>query len=145
MELALSEALKSNGDIPVGCVIINKEGEILSKSHNEKELLNDITAHAEILAIREAGEKLKNWRLNDCEMYVTLEPCPMCAWAILNSRIKKVFFGSYDTLYGALGSKINLKELSNSKPEVKGGILEEKCDKILKDYFKKIRENEKET
>lgn len=145
MELALSEARKSGADLPVGCVIKDGKGNILSKAHNKKELLNDVSAHSEILGIKKAEKKLQNWRLEDCEMFVTLEPCPMCAWAILNSRIKKVYFGSYDTLYGALGSKINLAELINSKLEIKGGILEEKCDKILKDYFKKIRKNEKET
>jgi tRNA(adenine34) deaminase len=101
--------------------------------------LNDVTAHAEILAIREAEKFLGRWRLDDCELYVTLEPCPMCAWAIVNSRIKTVYFGSYDHNYGALGSTLDVRKLCNSKMKVYGGILEEECDKILKEYFKELR------
>ena len=143
MKIAQKLALASSGDIPVGAVIV-KNGEILSIASNEKEKTNDVTAHAEIVAIRKASELLRNWRLDDCELYVTLEPCPMCAWAILQSRLKAVYFGSYDNLYGAFGSKINLAEISNSKITVKGGILEEECDKILSDFFKKVRDDNKE-
>ncbi len=82
---------------------------------------------------------LRRWRLDDCEMYVTLEPCPMCAWAIVNSRIKTVYFGSYDVNYGALGSAIDVRKLANSKMKVYGGIMEEECDKILNEYFKELR------
>ena len=140
MKIAQKIALTSKGDIPVGAVIV-KNGEIIALGGNEKEKTNDVTAHAEIVAIRKASELLKNWRLDDCELYVTLEPCPMCAWAILQSRIKTVYFGSFDNLYGAFGSKINLAEISNSKISVKGGILEDECDKILNSFFKKVRDD----
>lgn len=136
MEKAIQTAKNSGPDIPVGAVIV-KDGEILAACHNEKEKLNDATAHAEILAIREASKKLKSWRLEGCELYVTLEPCPMCAWAIMQARIKTVYFGSYDTLYGAYSV---FRELTkNVSSEIKGGILEEKCDNIIKEYFKRMR------
>lgn len=138
MKVAIEEAIKSDGDIPVGAVLV-KDGEIISKAHNTREKDNDITSHAEILAIRQAEKVSENWRLDGCELYVTLEPCPMCGWAILQSRISKVYFGSYDVNYGAFSSKIDLRNISSFKPEVYGGILEEKCDKILKDFFEKIR------
>ena len=142
MQKALEIAALSGNDIPVGAVIL-KDNEIISKFHNEKEIRNDITAHAEILAIREAEQKLGRWRLDDCEMYVTLEPCPMCAWAIVSARIKTVYFGSYDHNYGALGSVIDVRKLANSNMKVYGGIMEEECDKILKEYFKELRNDYK--
>ena len=98
-----------------------------------------MTSHAEISAIRKAERVLNNWRLDDCEMYVTLEPCPMCAWAILQSRIKTLYFGSFDKNYGAFGSAMDLRKYTNSKLKVYGGIKEEECDKILEEFFKKIR------
>ena len=138
MKFAIEEALKSGLDIPVGAVIV-KDGEIISSAHNEKEVLSDVTGHAEILAIRRAEQKLKNWRLSDCEMYVTLEPCPMCAWAIVQTGIKSVYFGSFDSNYGALESKLDLRSLANSKLKVYGGIMEEECNQLLNDYFKTMR------
>lgn len=138
MKRAIEVAKQAQSEIPVGAVIL-KDGEIISSAFNQKEKLNDATAHAEILAIREAEKKLNRWRLDDCEMYVTLEPCPMCAWAIINSRIKTVYFGSFDTNYGALGSVIDLRKLANSKLKVYGGIQEDECNKILNEYFEKIR------
>ena len=125
-------------DIPVGA-IITQNGKIISHACNNKEKTTDITGHAEILAIRNAEKTLNNWRLDNCEMYVTLEPCPMCAWAIIQSRIKTVYFGSYDTNYGALGSKTDLRELTKTNLKVFGGIMEEKCNNLLKDYFEKMR------
>lgn len=139
MERAINLAKQAKGEIPVGALII-KDGEVIAETFNQKEILNDVTAHAEILAIREAEQKLGRWRLDDCEMFVTLEPCPMCAWAIINSRIKTVYFGSYDYNYGALGSKIDLRQIANSKLKVYGGIMEDECNKILKNFFEKKRE-----
>ena len=138
MRRAIDLAKKANGEIPVGAIIV-KDGEILAETFNQKEVLNDVTAHAEILAIREAEKKLGRWRLDDCEMYVTLEPCPMCAWAIINSRIKTVYFGAYDHNYGALGSAIDLRKLANSKLKVDGGIMEKECTEVLDEFFDKVR------
>lgn len=138
MHKALELAKSSGGEIAVGAIIV-KNGEIIAQAANRKEKDMDITSHAEILAIREAEKKLNSWRLDDCELYVTLEPCPMCSWAIITSRIKTVYFGSYDTNYGALGSKTDLRKLCNSNLTVYGGILEEECDKVLNECFKKIR------
>lgn len=138
MHKAIELAKSVNGEIPVGAVIV-KDGEIISEAFNQKEKDCDVTAHAEITAIRDAEKKLGSWRLDGCEMYVTLEPCPMCAWAIINSRIKSVYFGSYDTNYGALGSKIDLRGIANSDLKVYGGILEKECDEVLKNFFKNLR------
>lgn len=138
MKSAIEEALKCNIDVPVGCVI-KKDGEVISSAHNRRELDDDVTAHAEILAIKDAQKALNTSRLTDCEMYVTLEPCPMCAWAILQSGIKTLYFGSYNPQYGGIESKANLKEIAKSKIKVYGGIEEEECDKILRDFFERIR------
>lgn len=138
MNESIAEAKKSGVDIPVGCVI-EKNGKIIARACNNKEKTNDITGHAEILAIRKASKKLNSWRLNGCNLYVTLEPCPMCAWAILNSGIEKIYFGAYDSNYGAIASKINLLKISPKKAEAYGGIMEDECRKILDDYFKTIR------
>lgn len=138
MRFAIEEALNSEKDVPVGAVII-ENGEIIASTHNEKEKNNDVSAHAEILALKAAATLKKNWRLENCSMYVTLEPCPMCASAIISSRIKEVYFGAYDTLYGALGSKIDLRGIYHSKLSVKGGICEEECCNLLKNFW---RENE---
>ena len=138
MQIAIEQAQKTKIDIPVGAVIV-KDGEIISFANNTKEKDNDITSHAEILAIRKAEKLLNNWRLDGCELYVTLEPCPMCGWAILQSRITKLYFGSFDTMYGAFSSKIDLKKISNFNTEIYGGILEESCDNILNNFFNKLR------
>ena len=138
MERAIKSAKKAKGEIPVGALII-KDGKVIAETFNQKETLNDVTAHAEILALRQAAEKLGRWRLEDCVMYVTLEPCPMCAWAILQARLKAVYFGAYDTNYGALGSVIDLRNPANSKMKVFGGIMENECKKLLDDYFSNMR------
>ncbi len=138
MELAIETAKLSDGDIPVGAVIV-KDGEVIATAFNTREKDNDITSHAEILAIRKAEQVLNNWRLEDCDIYVTLEPCPMCGWAILQARIKSVYFGSYDTNYGAFSSKIDLRQLANSKIQVYGGIKEDKCNKLLQNFFNTLR------
>lgn len=138
MKRAIELAKKVHNEIPVAAIIV-KDGEVISSAVNSKEANNDVSSHAEILAIRKASEKLQNWRLEGCEMYVTLEPCPMCAWAIIQARLKAVYFGSYDMQYGALGSKIDLRKLYNSNLKVYGGIMEEECDIILKRFFQEIR------
>lgn len=138
MEVAINEALNSVGEIPVGAVIV-KDGQIIASACNQREKDSDITSHAEIVAIRKASKFLNNWRLDGCELYVTLEPCPMCGWAILQSRISKVYFGSYDINYGSFTSKIDLRELANSKIQVYGGIMEDVCDEILKNFFSTLR------
>ena len=138
MLTAIEESKKCKGEVPIGCVI-KKDGEIIAYAHNLREENNDVTAHAEILAIQKAQRTLNSSRLNDCEMYVTLEPCPMCAWAIIQSGIKTLYFGSYNSQYGAIESVLNLPELANSKIKVYGGIEEEKCNKILEEFFKGIR------
>lgn len=125
-------------EIPVAAIVV-KDGKVIASAANQKENDNDVTAHAEILAIREAERKLGNWRLDGCELYVNLEPCPMCAWAIIQSRISTVYFGSFDKNYGALGSVIDLRRQLNSGLKVYGGIMEEECNKILESYFAKMR------
>ena len=140
MRLALQEArlAAAEGEIPVGAVLV-RDGQEVCRAHNLRENQHDPTAHAEILCMRRGAEKLGTWRLRGCTLYVTLEPCPMCAWAILQARIKTVYFGSYDTKYGAFGSAIDLRNFSDVKPKVFGGILEEKCDEILKKFFERLR------
>ena len=142
MKAAINEAKKAYKklEVPVGCVIV-KNGEIIAKAYNQKETKFDTTKHAEILAIQKASKKLQSWRLIDCEMYVTLEPCTMCAGAILNSRIKKVYIGTTDKKTGAVGSVLNLfKDYTfNHKVEVETGIMQSDCEKILKDFFKELR------
>lgn len=138
MKRAIEIAKQADGEIPVGAIII-KDDKVVAAACNKKEVQKDVTSHAEILALREAAQKLNRWRLEDCEMYVTLEPCPMCAWAILQSRIKRVYFGAYDLNYGALGSAIDLRTLANSSMQVYGGIQEEECAQLLNEYFEKIR------
>lgn len=142
MKSALKEAEKSydKEEIPVGAVIV-KDGKIIARAYNQKESKTDTTKHAEILAIQKASKKLKSWRLIDCEMYVTLEPCTMCAGAIIHSRIKKVYIGAMDEKTGAVGSVLNLFEdyKFNHKPEVEKGILKEDCESLLKQFFKELR------
>lgn len=139
MQKALEIAQLSGEDIPVGAVLV-KDDEILACYHNEKEQHNDVTAHAEMLALKEASKKLNTWRLNGCDLYVTLEPCPMCAWAILNARIDNLYFGSYDSLYGAFTTMPELIKKCNASLNFKGGIMEKECDALLSQYFKKMRD-----
>ena len=141
MKQALKIASETRGDIPVGAVIV-RAGEVIAQSSNHREADNDITAHAEILAIKQACEKIGNWRLDECELYVTLEPCPMCAWAILQTRIKTVYFGAYNPKYGAFGSVINLAEISDYKPKIYGGILEDECQTLLNEFWEKKRSSQ---
>lgn len=142
MKEALKEAKKAYDklEIPVGVVIV-KDGKIIARGHNIKEQKQDTTKHAEIIAIQKASKKLNNWRLIDCEMYVTLEPCSMCAGAIINSRMKKIYIGTMDEKTGACGSVLNLLEdyTFNHKVEVETGVLKEECEEILKNFFKELR------
>ena len=146
MKEALKEAKKAYEklEVPVGAVIV-KNGKIIARAHNLKETKKDTTKHAEILAIEKASKKLDAWRLLDCEMYITLEPCSMCAGAIINSRIKKIYIGALDEKTGAAGSVLNLFDYKfNHKVEVETGILKENCEKLLKDFFKTLRERNRE-
>ena len=142
MKEALKEAKKAfeKEEVPVGAVIV-KDGKIIARAHNQKETKKDSTSHAEILAIKKACKKLGTWRLLDCEIYVTLEPCSMCAGALINSRIKKLYIGTPDEKTGACGSVLNLLEdyKFNHKIEVEKYILRDECEKILKDFFKILR------
>ena len=142
MQEALKEAKKAYKklEVPVGAVIV-KNGEIIAKAHNLKETKFDTTKHAEILAIQKASKKLKSWRLIDCEMYITLEPWAMCAGAIINSRIKKIYIGTMDEKTGAAGSKLNLfKDYTfNHSVEVETNVMQKQCEKLLKDFFKELR------
>ena len=128
------------GEVPVGAVIV-KNGEIIARGKNEREAKQNALSHAEIEAINNACETLGSWRLEDCEMYVTLEPCPMCAGAIINSRIKTLIFGAFDSKMGSIDSVINLCDLPyNHKVEVYGGIMEDECLDLIKGFFKGLRE-----
>ncbi len=146
MREALKEAQKAYDieEVPVGAVIV-REGKIIAKAYNQKETKQCATNHAEILAIQKACKKLNSWRLIDCEMYVTLEPCAMCAGALIQSRIKTLYIGTDDQKTGACGSILNLLEnyTFNHKIEVEKYILKEECEKILKDFFKVLREKKK--
>lgn len=138
---ALMEAKKALelDEVPVGAIIV-KDKDIIARAHNLRETLNDPTAHAEILAIRKASEILKSWRLNGCEMYVTLEPCPMCAGAITASRIKRIHIGTFDPTLGACGSVINIVQNSHLHTMIDvSWIYSEECSDLLKDFFKKKR------
>ena len=146
MKEALKEAQKAYEklEVPVGAVIV-KDGKIIARAHNQKETKKDTTKHAEMLAIQKASKKLESWRLIDCEMYVTLEPCSMCAGAIINSRIKKIYIGTLDKKTGAAGSVFNLFEdyVFNHKVEIEKGILQKDCEQILKDFFRELRKIKK--
>jgi len=142
MELALEEAYKafSTYEVPVGAVIVH-DGKVIARGHNKRETLKDPTAHAEMIAIREASKYLNGWRLLGCTMYVTLEPCSMCAGAIINSRIERLVIGAKDPKRGWCGSVINLLNNTNfnHKVQVEYGVLEDKCSSILTDFFKELR------
>lgn len=137
--LTLAKEALITGDVPVGCVIV-KEGEIISRGKNAREDRHDATAHAELEAIRAASEKLGRWRLEDCTLYVTLEPCPMCAGAIWNARLGRVVFGASDERYGCCGSLLHFGlEGITPFPSVTAGVLEEECRKVLGGFFQSLR------
>ena len=141
MSAALEEARAAalEGEIPVGAVIV-KDGEMIARAHNNRETTGDATGHAELLAIRRACEVMGGWHLEKCTLYVTLEPCPMCMGAIINSRLGKVVFGAKDAKAGACGSVIDLRNYPlNHKPIVEKGFMSDECAKILSDFFKTKR------
>ena len=141
MTLALDEAEQASieGEVPVGAVIV-RNGEIIAKARNNREATGDATGHAELLAIRKACEVVGAWRLDGCELYVTLEPCPMCMGAIVNSRVSKVIYGAKDAKAGACGSVLNMCSYPlNHKPRVESGFMKEECANILSDFFAKKR------
>lgn len=142
MKMALREAKKAfdEDEVPVGAVLV-KDGLVIARAHNQKESKTDTTKHAEIIAIQKASKKLKNWRLEDTTLYVTLEPCTMCIGAIIGARIKKVCFGTMDEKTGACGSVLNIPKdyPFNHIVEVEGNVMEEECKKILQDFFKMLR------
>ena len=142
MKKALAQAqwAASKDEVPIGCVIVYND-KILSRAYNQREKKQSSLAHAEILAIEKACKKLGSWRLEDCTLYVTLEPCPMCTGAIIQSRIPRVVFGAYDPKGGCMGSCTNLTEVKgfNHYPVIEGGILQEESASLLKDFFKQKR------
>ena len=131
------------GETPVGCVIV-KDGKIVAAGRNKRENGRNALYHAELEAINKACKKLGGWRLHQCDLFVTLEPCPMCAGAIINARIKNVYYGAKDLKSGSFGSIINLADLSyNHKPQIYAGIMEEQCSAVLTDFFKELRQSKK--
>lgn len=142
MREALKQAKKaaSIGEVPIGAVIV-RDGKVIARGYNKRETKKNALLHAEIIAIDKACRKLGGWRLPRCEIYITLEPCPMCSGAIINSRIENVYFGAYDKKAGCCGSAADLfgEGAFNHRPEITGGILEEECAALLKEFFKKLR------
>ena len=141
MKEAIAEGQKAGelGEVPVGAVIV-KDGEIIARAHNRREEKQDPLSHAELEAISIAAKKLGTWRLDGCELYVTLEPCPMCAGAIINARIKTLVFGAYDSAWGSIDSVINLCDQPfPHHPRIYGGICEDDCERLLKEFFGNLR------
>ncbi|WP_223901965.1 tRNA adenosine(34) deaminase TadA [Lactobacillus laiwuensis] len=147
MQLAFQQAKKAQdlGEVPIGAVIVDSAGQVIGEGFNRRELDQDATQHAEMIAIREACLKLGTWRLIDCSLFVTLEPCPMCAGAIINSRLKSLYFGALDPKAGAAGSVVNLFDIEkfNHHPNVIRGLYREEASQMLKDFFKDIRQKQK--
>jgi tRNA(adenine34) deaminase len=141
MELALGQAMLSGLDVPVGAVLLDSSGQVVAAAHNERELTGDPTAHAELLAIQRVGKAKGDWRLEDLTLVVTLEPCVMCAGAIVAARIPKVIFGAFDEKVGAAGSRYDLLRDSRlgNPIEVIAGVKEAECSKLLKDFFEAKR------
>ena len=147
MQLALELAHEAgaNFESPVGCVVIDADGTVIGRGRNRREKEKSATAHAEIEAIDEACKTIGDWRLSGCSLYVTLEPCPMCAGAIIMSRISKLFYGTRDELTGSCGSVTNIfMEPYGQSTQVTGGILADECAKVISDFFKKLRKHEVE-
>ena len=147
MQLALAEARKAAelGEIPIGAVLADMTtGEVIAAAHNMRETWHDATAHAEVIVIREACERLGRWRLSGCALYVTVEPCPMCSGAIINSRLKRVVYGARDPKAGCCGSLTDLFALPfNHHPVIESGLLEDEAQALLQDFFVMLREKRK--
>lgn len=140
--IALAREAGQRGEIPVGAVIV-RNGEVLAEGSNRREELKNVLSHAETEAISAACKKIGDWRLDGCELYVTLEPCPMCAGAILNARIKTVVFGAYDLRAGSMDSVVDLCRFPfDNRPEVYGGICEEECAAVLSEFFRAVRNDD---
>ena len=146
MQAALKCAHKAfeEGEVPIGAVVVC-DGKIISRGHNRRTKRQIATAHAEIEAIEKACKKLHSWRIPECEIYVTLEPCPMCMGAMLNSRIKKVYFGAYEGKGRSMTAQLAESNLVNHKIEVEGGVMEEECSSVLSNFFKQMRGRIKES
>ena len=144
--IELARQAADEGEVPVGAVVVKKStGEIIGEGRNMRETGKNALAHAEIIAINNACKKLGGWRLPDCAIYVTLEPCPMCCGAVINARIDDVIFGAYDLKSGSAGSVQSIFELPyNHRPTVKGGIMETECSALLSDFFKNLRKRQKQ-
>ena len=139
--LALAEEAAGHGDVPVGCVVV-KDGAVIGRGCNRREERGDAVAHAEVEALRQACRAVGGWNLHDCALYVTLEPCPMCAGAIINARVGTVCYGARDEKAGACGSVLDLfAERFNHRPRVYGGVLKEECAALLQDFFHDLRKN----
>ena len=137
--LELAQQAAEHGDVPVGCVIV-KDGEIIGEGRNRREECGDATAHAEMEAIRQACTRTGSWRLHGCTMYVTLEPCPMCAGGIINSRIEELRYGAREEQMGCCASVLNLfEERFNHRPRIYQGLMKEECQQVLQDFFLKLR------
>ena len=141
--LELAEKAYSLGEIPVGAIVVSPDGEIIGEGYNQRELLNSPTAHAEVIAIEQAAKRMAQWRLTGCTLYVTLEPCPMCAGAIMNSRLKRVVYGAFDDKNGACASVACLfEERFTHIPYVRSRVLSEQCGEVLTRFFKELRNKE---
>ena len=142
--LELAHEAANDGEVPVGCVIVDAAGNVIGSGRNRRERENDATAHAEMEAISNAGKKLGDWRLSECSLFVTLEPCPMCAGAVIMSRVGKVFYGAKDELTGSCGSVINLfMESYSHTTQIIGGLLADECSTLMTDFFNNLRSKQK--
>lgn len=141
--LDLARMAASEGEVPVGAIVV-RNGEVVGRGYNKRESSKNALAHAEIMAINEACNRLGGWRLHECDLYVTLEPCPMCAGAIINSRIRTVYYGAKDEKSGSLESLVKMFDLGyNHKPAVVSGILEDECSRVLSDFFFELRKKKR--
>jgi tRNA(adenine34) deaminase len=148
MKLAYRQAKRAyeKGETPVGAIVV-KDGIVIARAYNKREMLQDPTAHAEVIAIKKASKKINSWRLSGCDVYVTLEPCPMCAGVMIQARIKNVFFGAKDPKAGVVGSVMDLLSMEkfNHRVHAYGGLMEKECAALLTDFFENLRAKKKKT